>query len=186
MRNWRTGTTNAGILWAEGIYIHLAMWLPCCVAWHGSCRVPPPSLSASCHSGGALSASRFCHAQVPCKIPCKSLAVKRGCAKGSQWEHREIARKHDDIFAQLFTTKTALQTALQVPCKCRAEQNSTKSALQRRTLTLLEDPTLKWPHACVSGTSSQQYNNYMCGWATTWQMSSGCVVIVCVAMRPYA
>ena len=131
-------------------------------------------------------ASRFCHAQVPCKIPCKSLAVKRGCAKGSQWEHREIARKHDDIFAQLFTTKTALQTALQVPCKCRAEQNSTKSALQRRTLTLLEDPTLKWPHACVSGTSSQQYNNYMCGWAPTWQMTSGCVVIVCVAMHPYA
>ena len=97
--------------------------------------------------GNCRAASRFCHAQVPCKIPCKSLAVKRGCAKGSQWEHREIARKHDDIFAQLFTTKTALQTALQVPCKCRAEQNSTKSALQRRTLTLLEDPTLKWPHA---------------------------------------
>ena len=131
-------------------------------------------------------ASRFCHAQVPCKIPCKCLAVKRGCAKGSQWEDREIARKHDDIFAQHFTTKTALQTALQVPCKCRAEQNSTKSALQRRTLTSLEDPTLKRPHECVSGTSSQQYNNYMCGWATTWQMSSGCVVIVCVAMHPYA
>ena len=32
----------------------------------------------------ATAASRFCHAQVPCKIPCKSLAVKRGCAKGSQ------------------------------------------------------------------------------------------------------
>ena len=127
----------------------------------------------------STSASRFCHAQVPCKIPCKCLAVKRGCAKGSQWEHREIARKHDDIFAQLFTTKTALQTALQVPC-------TTKSALQRRTLTSLEDPTLKRPHECVSGTSSQQYNNYMCGWATTWQMSSGCVLIVYVAMRPHA
>ena len=31
-------------------------------------------------------ASRFCHAQVPCKLPCKCLAVKGGCAKGSQWD----------------------------------------------------------------------------------------------------
>ena len=62
------------------------------------------------------SASRFCHAQVPCKLPCKCLAVKGGCAKGSQWDGREIGRKHENILVQLLTTKTALQSAMQLPC----------------------------------------------------------------------